>query len=226
MSNGYFGRQEVMRATSMLRFITLGTVGFGVGWALLGAFGNGFPIAGGVGTVLGGAIFSGDLPALLRYALIFSLGGACGGAVLGWAFKDFRRVAILAVLGAVGFFVGSFIAVGLFFALSFVQAGYSLLEALSAAALGLVIGALLGLSLRSFRGTVVLALMGLVGFGIGGVIAATLQGFPLQPSEGLFSLPSAVFGAVEGTIGGVSLGAALGYLESRKPAEERRPRVR
>jgi hypothetical protein len=74
------------------------------------------------------------------------------------------------VLGAVGFFVGSFIVVGLFFALSFVQAGYGILEALSAAALGLVIGALLGLSLRSFRGTVVVALMGLVGFGIGGVL--------------------------------------------------------
>ena len=215
-----------MRVTSVMRFILFGAVGFGIGWAVLGGLGNGFPMAGGVGTVLGGAIFSGDLPALLLYTPVLSLSGACGGAVLGWVFKDYRRVAILAVLGAVGFFVGSFIVVGLFFALSFVQAGYGILEALSAAALGLVIGALLGLSLRSFRGTVVVALMGLVGFGIGGVIAAALQGFPMQPSEGLFSLPSAAFGAIEGLIGGASLGVALGYLESRKPAEERRPRVR
>jgi hypothetical protein len=34
-------------------------------------------------------------------------------------------------------------------------------------------------------------------------------------------LPSAAFGAIEGIIGGASLGVALGYLESRKPAEER-----
>jgi hypothetical protein len=215
-----------MKTLSVMRCVLFGAVGFGIGWALLGAFGGGFPLAGGVGTVLGGAIFSGDLPSLLFYTPALSLGGAIGGAALGLAFKDFRRVVILAVLGAVGFFVGSFIVVGLFFSLSFVQVGYGLLEALSAAALGLVIGALLGLSIRSFRGTGVLALMGLVGFGIGGLIAAALQGFPLQPSESVIPVQSAVFGAVEGIIGGASLGAALGYLESRKPAEERRPRVR
>ena len=177
--------------------------------------------------VLGGAIFSGDLPALLLYAPVLSLGGACGGAVLGLAIKDFRRVAILAVLGAAGFLVGSFIVVGLFFSLAFVwQAGYGLLEALSAAALGLVVGALLGLPLRSFRGAVVLGLAGLVGFGVGGVLAAALQGFPLHPSEDFPSLRSAAFGAVEGIIGGASLGAALGYLEHRKVSAEQRPKVR
>jgi hypothetical protein len=188
--------------------------------------GGGFPLAGGVGSVLGGAIFSGDLPALLLYTPTLSLGGACGEAVLGLAIKDFRRVAILTVLGAAGFLVGSFIVVGLFFSLAFVwQAGYGLLEALSASALGLVMGALLGLPLRSFRGTMVLALAGLVGFGTGGVLAAALQGFPLHPSEDFPSLRSAAFGAVEGIIGGASLGAALGYLENRKLVEERSERV-
>jgi len=209
-----------------MQFVIYGAVGFGIAWALLGALGGGFPLAGGVGLVLGGAIFSGDFPALLLYTPVLSLGGACGGAVLGLAFNDFRRVVILAVLGAVGFFVGAFIVVALFFSLSFVQAGYGLLEALSAAALGLVVGAVLGLSLRSLRSTVVLALMGLVGFGIGGVITAALQGFPLQPSEGFPSLQNAAFGAVEGIIGGASLGAALGYLEKRKLVQERSPRVR
>jgi hypothetical protein len=47
-----------MRATSVMRFILFGAVGFGIGWAVLGVLGGGFPIAGGVGTVLGGAIFS------------------------------------------------------------------------------------------------------------------------------------------------------------------------
>lgn len=215
-----------MRTTSVMRFILFGAVGFGIGWAVLGVLGGGFPMTGGVGAILGGAIFSGDLKALLLYTPVLSLGGACGGAVVGLSFKDFRRVAILALLGAVGFFVGSFLVVGLFFSLSFVQAGYGILEALSAAALGLVVGTMLGLSLRSFRATVVLALMGLVGFGIGGVVAAALQGFPLRPSESLASWQSAVSGAIEGIIGGASLGAALGYLESRRLAAEQRPRVR
>lgn len=215
-----------MRATSVSRYVIFGAIGFGGAWALLGALGGGFPLAGGVGLVLGGAIFSGDLPALLLYTPILSLGGACGGAVLGLAFKDFRRVAILAMLGAAGFLVGSFIIVGLFFYLKFAwQAGYGLLEALSASALGLVVGAMLGLPLRSFRGAVVLALAGLVGFGTGGVLAAALQGFPLHPSEDFPSLRSAAFGAVEGIIGGASLGVSLGYLENSKLVEERGERI-
>src|SRR5215213_8238184 len=132
-----------MSLTSVMRFVIYGAVGFGIPWALLGALGGGFPLAGGVGLVLGGAIFSGDLPSLLLYTPVLSLCGACGGAVLGLTLKDFRRVVILAVLGAVGFFLGSFIVVGLFFSLTFVQAGLGLLEALSAASLGLVVGALL-----------------------------------------------------------------------------------
>src|SRR5215212_1301348 len=104
---------------SVMQFVIYGAVGFGIGWALLGAFGGGFPLAGGVGLVLGGAIFSGDLPSLLLYTPILSLAGALGGAVLALAFNDFRRVVILAVLGAVGFFVGAFIVVSLFFSLSF-----------------------------------------------------------------------------------------------------------
>jgi len=200
-----------------MRFVIYGAGGFGIAWAVLGVFGGGFPLAGGVGLVLGGAIFSGDLPALLLYTPVLSLGGACGGAALGLAFKNFRRVVVLAVLGAAGFFVGSFVAIGLFFYLAFaMQAGYGLLEALSAVALGTVVGALLGLSTRGFKSTVVLALTGLVGFGMGGVLAAALQGFPLHPSEDFPSLPSAAFGSVEGIFGGASLGAALGYLENRR----------
>ena len=215
-----------MRAKGVARFVIFGAVGFGIGWAVLGVLGVGFPMAGGVGTVLGGAIFSEVFPALLLYTPVLSLAGAFGGAVLGLAFREFRRVVLLAVLGAVGFFLGSFIVVVLFFSLSFMQAGFGLLEALSAAALGLAVGALLGLSLRSFRGIAVLVLMGLVGFGIGGLIAAALQGFPSRPSEGFLLLQGAAFGAVEGIIGGASLGAALGYLVRGEPVRERSPRVR
>jgi hypothetical protein len=216
-----------MRAMSVLRFVVLGAVGFGIVWTLLGVFGGGFAIAGGVGLPMFGAIFSEDFLALLRYALVFSVGGAFGGAVLGLGLRDGRKAAGMALLGALGFLFGSFIVAGLNFLLSFFfGAGYSLLEAVSAAALGLVLGMVLSLALRSLRGTAVLALMGLVGFGIGGLIAAALQGFPLQPSEGLLSWQTAVSGAIEGLLGGASLGAALGHLQNRRLAARRRPRVR
>jgi len=209
-----------VRAMSVLRFVLFGAVGFGSGWTLLGVFGGGFAVAGGVGLVLGGAIFSGDLPALALYALVLSVSGAFGGAMLGLSLRDGRKAAVMALLGAVGFFFGSFVVAGLFF-LPFLHAGYGSLEAVSAAALGLAVSATLSLALQSWRGTAVLALMGLVGFGTGGVIAAALQGFPLQPLEGSPSWQDAAFGAIEGLIGGASLGAALGYLEYRKPAPER-----
>jgi MFS family permease len=217
-----------MRAKGEVRLIFFGAAGFGIGWALLGIYDGGFAIVGGVGTPMFGALFSGDFLALLVYPLVFSVGGAFAGAVLGLGLREERKAVLMALLGGVGVFIGSFIATIIYFLVSWglFGAGYGILEALSAATLGLVVGALLSLSVRSFGGTVVLALMGLVGFGIGGVIAAALQGFPLQPSEGLPSLQTATFGAIEGIIGGASLGAALGYLERRKLAQERRPRVR
>jgi len=48
----------------------------------------------------------------------------------------------------------------------------------------------------------------LPGFGRGRAIAAASQGFPLRPSEGLPSCQYAVFGTIEGLIGGASLGTA------------------
>jgi hypothetical protein len=217
-----------MRATSVIRFMVLGAVGFGVVWTLLGVFGGGFALAGGVGLPMFGAIFSEDFLALLRYALVFSVGGAFGGAVLGLGLRDGRKAAGMALLGAVGFFFGSFIVAGLYFLFSFFfGAGYGFLESVSAAAMGLVLGVVLSLALRSWRGTAGLALVGLLGFGIAGLITAALQGFPLQSFEGgPLSWQSAVFGSIEGLLGGASLGAAFGYLRNRRLAARRRPRVR
>ena len=79
---------------SVMRFVILGAVWFGIGWALLGVVGDGFAIVGGVGTLVFGAIFSGDYLALLVYALVFGLGGAFGGAVLGLGLRDGRKAAI------------------------------------------------------------------------------------------------------------------------------------
>lgn len=212
-----------MRTLSAVRSALFGAIGFGIGWTVLVLSGGEFARAGGVGNVLVGAIFGGDFSTLLLYMLVLIFAGACGGAVLWLSLRDRkdRRAVPAALLSAVGFFLGSFIVVGLFSFLSFMQVGYTLLEALSAAVMGLVVGALLGVSFRRGRGTVVLALTGLVGFGMGGLVAAALQGFPSHPSGTWLPRQSAVFGAVEGIIGGALLGAALGYLESRKPAKER-----
>jgi hypothetical protein len=215
-----------MRATSVMQFVAFGAIAFGIEWTLLGVFGVGFPLSAGVGLPMFGAVFSEDFLALLRYALLFSIGGAFAAAVLGLGLRDGRKMAVMALLGGVAFFFGSVLVTILSFLSFFLGAGYGLLETISAAALGLVVGAVLGLYFRSWKSIVVLGVMGLVGFGIGGLIAAASQGFPLQPSEGLPSWQYAVFGAVEGIIGGASLGVALGYLESRKLASERGPRVR
>jgi MFS family permease len=210
-----------MRTLGVIQSALFGAIGFGIGWTVLVLSGGEFAHAGGIGNVLVDALFGGDFSTLLLYMLVLSFVGACGEAVLWLSLRDRkdRRAVPTALLSALGFFLGSFV-VGLFF-LSFMQVGYTLLEALSAAVMGLVVGALLGVSLRRGRGTVVLALTGLVGFGMGGVVAAALQGSPSQPSGTWLPWQSAVFGAVEVIIGGASLGAALGYLESRRPAEER-----
>ena len=76
----------------------------------------------------------------------------------------------------------------------------------------------------------------MVGFGIGGAIATALGiPFAIYPflvefgeiwEAPLLLLRYLLVQAMVGLIGGASLGAALGYLENRKLAEERRPRVR
>ncbi len=66
-----------MRATSVMRFVIFGAVGFGIGGAI------------------GFVAF-----------LLIPVGGAVGGASLGLALKDRRRAVILALLGALGLSVG------------------------------------------------------------------------------------------------------------------------
>jgi hypothetical protein len=102
------------------------------------------------------------------------------------------------------------------------------------AGIGMVGGAALGLVFEDLKRVALLALAGFVGFGIGGAIAEGLQTLmvaPLGPeaagpSQGPPLWVNIPFEAIVGLIGGAWLGAAFGYLESRKLAEERRPRVR
>ncbi len=207
-----------MRATSVMRFVILGAVGFGIGGAIAGSF---------VVNPIGHSLL-----ALLLFLLGLLVIGTLGGASLGLAMRDQRKAVVLAGWGAAGFSLGFFVAVvGLIFALllggAYIHwpASFYMEYGLLGAFTGAVGGAALGVALRNRRGVLVLALAGFVGFGIGDMlglpgIVEVLQGLLTgeRPNPGLFAITQA--------IGGASLGAALGYLEGRKLVEERSPRVR
>jgi dipeptidyl aminopeptidase/acylaminoacyl peptidase len=125
------------------------------------------------------------------------LGGAVGGAAMGLALKDFRRAVFLALLGGLGLFLGVSIAliVGSFFS-------YPMMPI--AAFVGAILGAALGLAFGDWRRVLILGVVGSVGCAIG-----LLAGGGLQPIAAMMGV--VVFA---GIIGGASLGAALGYLET------------
>jgi hypothetical protein len=185
-----------MRAVSMMRFVVLGAVGFGIAGAI------GSPLI----TFLPGGV------ALLIWPLV---GGAVGGASLGLALKEWRRVVVLALLGALGLFVGVFavLTLGSFF---------NYFELLIAAIVGAAVGASLGVAFRDWRMIVALAVAGAVGFSVGNLPADFIR-FSIPIIRQLGQAGSI---ATIGVIGGAALGATLGYLENRKLVEERRQRVR
>jgi hypothetical protein len=186
-----------MRAMSVLKFVLLGAVGFGIGGAISGPL----------------IMF---LPGLVAFLLTPLIGGAVAGASLGLAFKAFRPVVVMAVLGALGLPIG--VMAGLMLGSSF----FSYSEVAIAAIVGAVIGASLGAAFLDWRTIPALAVAGAVGFGVGTLPADFIRfSIPI-----LRQLGEAGSYAITGIIGGASLGAALGYLEERKLAAEQRPRVR
>jgi hypothetical protein len=209
-----------MRAASVMRIVIFGAVGFGIGLAIAGFFNSVFiAITAPMFPPGRGAEPPPWWMSQLPY-LSWFLAGACGGAGLGLALKSWKKVAALALAGCVGFGVGHF-----FFVLAFLF-GFPLVGA-GVGALG---GLMLGLALADWRKVLLLGLAGMVGFGIGGAIAAAMgmpTGLPFeweQPTL-LLMLYVLVQGMV-GLFGGATLGTALGYLENRTRAQEPRPRVR
>jgi len=196
-----------MRATSVLRFVILGAIGFGVAGTIAGAC---WPLA----FVTRGAS-----------VLLFILSGAVGGASLGLALGERGRTMKLVLLGTLGFTLGGIVA--LVIALGYMSGAE---EYVTRGVMGIFGGAIVGASLAlAFGGwerIIVLTLAGGVGFGAGVVIGTfALQG---MFGEGFLVGTSGtiILYAITGIIGGASLGAALGYLESRKRAAEQGPRVR
>ena len=196
-----------MRAKSMMRFVVFGAVGFGLGGAIAGAC---WPLA-----------FVTRGPS----ALLFILSGVVGGASLGLALGDRTRAIRLALLGILGFSPGGIVALVIGFGFMSGSAEYGIRGMMGIFG-GAIVGASLALAFADWKRVIVLALARAAGFGAGVVIGA----FALQEMFGESTLigtsGTIVLYAITGIIGGASLGAALGYLESRKRAEGRRPRIR
>lgn len=204
-----------MRTLSVTRFVLYGAVGFGIGWAVVGFFNSGFIAI--TAPMFPPGRHAVPPPWWMSSAPYLSpfFAGACGGGALGLALRSWKKVFILALAGAIGFGVGSIV----FFVLAFLF-GFPLVSV----GMGVLGGILLGLALADWRGVVLLGLAGMVGFGVGGAIGTALGMPPLafdweQPS--LWLMLYVLVQAVVGILGGASLGAALGYLERRKPADER-----
>jgi len=202
-----------MRAISEMRFVILGAVGFGLGGTIVGAV---WPLA----------------PRSFEAAgLLFLLSGALGGASLGLALGDRQRTITLALLGILGFTIGGLVALAV--AIGFVPAfgslsaskDYGIRGAMGVLG-GAVVGASLSLAFLDWRRTLALTLAGALGFGVGLIVGVfALQGmFGVGFMVGIWG--TVILCALTGIIGGASLGVALGYLEQRRPVEERRPRVR
>src|SRR5919107_555619 len=173
-----------------------------------------FVLFGAVGFGIGGAIAGACWPLAVytsgASALLLILSGALGGASLGLALKDRRKTMSLAALGIVGFSVGGIVVLlvgfGVFAPIPALtgSADYGVRGVMGILG-GAVVGGSLGLAFGNGRRVATLAVAGAGGVGISGTI---------------------ILYALTGVTGGVSLGAALGYVESRRPAERPGPRVR
>ena len=178
------GTQEMK---GIVRFALWGAVGFGVGGAI------------------GGAVS----PSLDVPYIGFPILGFFGGASLGFALRDWKRAGLLALGSAIGFGVG-FI-VGFFILFSIFEPPY-VKGLFLGAVMGGLGGACIGLVLKGRVRVVLLALAGVIGFGlIMQFVSPWRQSFYVLSTLGWW--PKFI---IWGIVGGTFLGAALGYLEIRK----------
>lgn len=186
-------QEEPVKRMSVVAFILLGLISFGVGSAI------------GATTAEGPVIF------------VFPIMGAVGGASIGLLLGKRARAILTALAGAVGFGVASLPVLvysglgigstetGTVISPTAIIGGAVILFVLGAIQ-GLIGGASLGVGLWDRARVRRLMAGGTIGFAIG---AQTSWGF-------IFGLPFEVVYPIWGAIGGATLGATLGYLEKRK----------
>ena len=176
------GRKNV----NILIFVLSGIFGFGIGGAIGGAIWVAF-----------------DAP-----HLGFAILGAIGGASLGAALREWNKVWILALASAIGFDIG--LLMGLFIPMTIWEPanGQSFLIGTIGGVIG---GASIGIALKDWKRTGLLALASAIGFSTAVWFTwDTLRGFTPQILGGAITL------AIWGAIGGTCLGLTLGFLEKRK----------
>jgi hypothetical protein len=202
-----------MRAANVMRFVLFGAAGFGIGGIIAGVS---WPLV----FLTSGAS-----------GLLFVLSGAVGGASLGSALGDRRKTMSLAVLGALGSTIGGIVALltafGFFAPMPALSASedYGVRGVMGVLG-GAVVGASLSFAFQDWRRFLTLILAGAMGFGAGVIVGVfAVQG--IFGEDFLVGVSGTIIlYAVTGSIGGTLLGAALGYLEKRRLAERRGPRVR
>ncbi len=196
-------------AKSILAFALLGAVGFGIG-GIVGAVIWGSPATtftkDGVEYTVWLTLNAGQI--FLSVALI----GAVGGASLGLGLRNWRKVGVAALVGAVGFSIATFIGVVIQLSLWGSSPPY-FAGLLSGAIIGIVFGASLGLALRGWKAAGLLALAGAIGFGVMFQAVLNLE----------FEVSSAKSFGIWGAIAGATLGVALGYLEKGKVTKASSP---
>ncbi len=215
-----------MRKLGVMRFVVYGAAGFGIGWVVAGLCN--VALVGITAPPLGPG--SEPPPWWVTWPPYFAYvcAGAFGGVAFGLVMGSRKRAIALAIAGGVGLGFSLF----LFFVVAFL---FGLGVTGVALGVGLFGGVTLGLTFGDWKRVMILGLAGMVGFGVGGAIGATLRmPFALYPFFVEFGelweapqslLQHLLMQATVGLIGGASLGAALGYLENRRPASQRRPRV-
>jgi len=138
----------------------------------------------------------------------FAILGAIGGVSFGATLQEWKKVWILALTSAIGFDIG--LLMGLFIPMTIWEPanGQSFLIGTIGGAIG---GASIGIALRDWKRTGLLALSSAIGFSIAVWCTwYTMRGFTPQILGGAITL------AIWGAIGGAFLGLALGFLEKRK----------
>lgn len=160
-----------------------------------------FTLWGGVGFGLGG---------ILNF---LGVEGAIGGFALGMPLGNRKQAWLLALAGFVGFAAGHAAMIFMSYAMFDWGSEPFVVIPVTGAIMGIIGGASLGLALRSWLATGVLAVAGAIGFGLGQVAYYGLETLAATDrSTGLSILLFFSTRVAWGIIGGAFLGASLGYL--------------
>jgi len=182
--------------TSMLKYMLMGAIGFGIG-----------------------SFFPFNLYADMSYAypnltemLIF---GAIGGASLGIISRNIKKILCLALLGSIGISIGFIMSFVILYPLALLTRNFIIAFCTNFMLGGLITGAFYGIALRSKKGIQRMSIAGGFGFAFGGlvvfIISNTIYGISDTPL--LFGVGGTSAYIIFGTITGIFLGLGMYFAE-------------